>query len=525
VAEKSIIDEFFVALGFEVNKEGLKEFEGKTHKLKDAILKVGVATGLAGLGIGAMLKEAIEGMAGVQDFADVHGIAAREVQALGKVAAENDSSLESMQATIGSLGRTTGQAAMGIGRGAMLFKKLHINAKEADGTVKSASTILGEVADKMRGMGTSERLALARSLGIDEKLIPVLSEGREEFEKLVEAARKSNPIQEKSYQLAEKAEKAYKKIISATKVFARQIAADLLPQILELENKFLRWWKDEGPKVLAWLKSSSSKLLEFVDKIKKSNVALTAMKVIVAGLVLIKLGEWISRLDMALTGLAKALAMQNVGAKLWIGLLAVIAAAIILVGQDLWAFSKGMDSLTGRMQRKFPYAIYLVQALLGLLGAAFIATAVKAGLGLGKVVLAIGSMGKAMLASPILPWVALVTIGLLGILSIVKQITENRGAIKDWWADTFGPETQTKKQAKGAAKELSDRKATVNADGTVTYRIGNRMAPAIAPPATAPMMGVGYPAKAHPPVPPASPASTRSTITSSPTTRPQSAAA
>jgi hypothetical protein len=471
----SVIDALWVSLGFQVHREGIDEFEHKTHDLRGAILGVGAALGISALGIKAFLERTVGAMAGVQHFGEVHGIAAREVQALGKVAAENHSSLEAMEGTLAHLSRTTGQAALGIGRGAALFQKLGLDAHNADGSVKGVKQVMGEVADMLKGKSFVEQQGMAGRLGIDENLIPLLAEGRTEWEKMVAVAERANPITAKNYADAEKAEKTYTKLKLSLGVLGKQIAVELLPQINKLGTEFLAWWKDHGPKILVWLKDTTGKLADFITKIRDSKEAMTGLKVVASALILVKVGEWVDRIAASVGVLFKAISGGNWGTKIWLGLLGLIAAAIVLVIQDLYAYEHHMDSLTGRLEKKFPYAVQVMEAALGLLGIAFVAVGVKASAAFAKLavagVQAIWKLGAALLASPMaltLIATAIAAVALWQALKAIKELMDNWGAVKGWAESLLG----TNKNDAGfalAADYLKGRGGTV-AGGMVTYK-------------------------------------------------------
>ncbi len=70
------------------------------------------------------------------------------LQELGYAARLNGSSVEASTRSIESLSQKIGEAANGVGRGAMLFQKLGLQARQADGSVKSVGDMLGDVQEK-----------------------------------------------------------------------------------------------------------------------------------------------------------------------------------------------------------------------------------------------------------------------------------------------------------------------------------------------------------------------------------------
>ncbi|MDC6418450.1 phage tail tape measure protein, partial [Xylella fastidiosa subsp. multiplex] len=55
----------------------------------------------------------------------------------------------------------------GVGRGAMLFQKLGLQARQADGSVKSVGDMLGDVQEKIRGLSAPQQQSILANLGMD----------------------------------------------------------------------------------------------------------------------------------------------------------------------------------------------------------------------------------------------------------------------------------------------------------------------------------------------------------------------
>jgi len=100
-----------------------------------------------------------------------------------KVAAElSDVSLESMGVALNKLNKNIVEASSGSGAAAVAFKAMGINVRDAQGNLKSADTITGEIADRFKGFPDGpQKAALAMAVfgksGAD--LIPLLNSGSE----------------------------------------------------------------------------------------------------------------------------------------------------------------------------------------------------------------------------------------------------------------------------------------------------------------------------------------------------------
>lgn len=392
----NVIESFFVSLGFEVNTEKIEEFQKKTEELRASVLKVGAIFTGAAVGIGAMVLKVAEGMDDVGDFADIVGMSAREVDALGKVAKQNDSSFEAMKSTLQGLTQVTGEAALGIGRGAMIFEKLGFSAKDAQGNVKGASEMLGEIADRMKSMGASEKMALASKLHIDPSLIPLLSKGSKAFLDLKESAEAANPLTEEQYKQADEIVKLWNKATAGVAGYTKLLAAKLFPvmkNILTAYNDWVSSVKKGGGGAIASAFKLASSLVEtlwdwvvrLVSGLKSAYDWITQFKVVtwaagaaIAAIIAYQAGVFFTTLGGAIATAARALFTFNAAAALPVILIGGIVIAIGLLVDELVNFYEGNETIIGQLNDEYPGAIYGAWAALVALGGAFIALKWKA---------------------------------------------------------------------------------------------------------------------------------------------------
>ena len=240
----NVIDSFLVALGFQTDTSGAEAYKKSLESVEKTVTTVmGVATAAAGI-IGWAVHRAAQSMGELYSFAELNEVSARSLEALGKIAVENDGSLEGMKSTVQSLNKVIGEAALGIGRGAMTFEKLNMSAKNADGSIKNVDDILYEVADKMQGMSRQEQLALGSKLGIDPQFVKVLAQGSDNLRQLREEAELFNPFKEEDYEMADKVDKLFTKASKSIGVFGKQIAVSMFPVIKQMLEGYLAWFKE-----------------------------------------------------------------------------------------------------------------------------------------------------------------------------------------------------------------------------------------------------------------------------------------
>lgn len=385
------LQEFFVSLGFEVDTSKIKEFEQQTASLRESMLKVSaIATGAA-VGLGMMVMKVAEGMDDVGDFADIVGMSAREVAALGKVADQNDSSMEAMKSTIQGLAAVTGEAALGIGRGAMVFEKLGLSAKDAEGKTKGATDMLGEIADRMKDMTAGERLALGSKLHIDTSLIPLLSKGSAAFRELKESAEAANPLTDEQYAQADEIVKLWNKATAGVSGYTKLLAAKLFPvmkKILTAYNDWVSSVKKGGGGVIAsafkaasdfaealwdWIVRLSTGMKSAYDWMMQFKGVVWAAGAAVAALIAYQAGLFFNSLRVAVAKATAALLGMEAATVLPVILIGLLGLAIALVVDDLVNFYEGNESILGQFLEEFPNAGKVAVVTLGAIGAAFVA--------------------------------------------------------------------------------------------------------------------------------------------------------
>lgn len=199
MAGDAVVGALRVVLGMDT-----AEFETKLDKTKGAAESwvSGLTKVVAGLAIGALIKEGLE--KAVEAFkktseeidklgktAQKVGVPVEELSKL-KVAAElSDVSMETLSKGLGILSQNMLKAAKGGGEAREKFDDLGISVTDGSGKVKSASTVLAEVAGKFEttadgAVKTARAMELFGKSG--KELIPLLNEGKKGIEEAGEIA-------------------------------------------------------------------------------------------------------------------------------------------------------------------------------------------------------------------------------------------------------------------------------------------------------------------------------------------------
>jgi hypothetical protein len=149
----SLLDSFYVALGFQADASGAEAYAGALASVKMAAVGlVGVFVGAAAA-VGGLAIAAAEALGEIQDFAELNAVSASEIHGMSIAGREYDITLQGVESTYQGLNISIGQAALHLGRAGQVFKRVGLEARNADGSVKSVREVLGDVAEKMEGMG------------------------------------------------------------------------------------------------------------------------------------------------------------------------------------------------------------------------------------------------------------------------------------------------------------------------------------------------------------------------------------
>jgi len=382
------IGDFFVSLGFNVEDEELVNFEKHLQTAMLAAAAFGAAAIAAASGLAIFTAHTAEAIDTLGDWAEEENVSIEAVQELGHAAQLSGSSLEAVKSTVDGLNRVTGEAVLGLGRGAKVFEKLGLDAKGADGKVKSFDTILAEVADKMQGLSRQEQIGMAEKLGIDRSLIPLLEKGKDGIQALRDEARKFGIVSEQDAKEAGAFQDSMDRTVFLIKALREQVAIKLMPSLRDLIDRFRSW-------VLAnrdWI-----------------NLRIDQVLAVISGTVSF-LVDWFFRLVHAVEFVVNAFfelnpVLQLAGAAMllfWARALLVpvalgaIAAGILLIVDDLVNWAEGNDSVIGQILAKYPdvaLQVYAVAAAVTAVKDAFVDLGIWIGESIAKVVLFIDKAG------------------------------------------------------------------------------------------------------------------------------------
>jgi hypothetical protein len=230
----------------EIKKHGVSmQAVGKT------MLAVGgTIVGALAATVVAVSKTGVE----IDKMSKTTGVSREEIQKLGYAALQEHASMEQLSAGLVKLSKNMYDANMGTGEAKDTFEELGISVKKSDGTLRSSSDVLLDVADKFKGM-TNETEISGAAMKIFGKsgaeLVPFLRMGRDGIEELKKEAERLGIVMNED---AVKNMKAFDDSMTAVKAgvggFATQIASALIPYMNKLADglKAALEWFNKIPK-------------------------------------------------------------------------------------------------------------------------------------------------------------------------------------------------------------------------------------------------------------------------------------
>lgn len=225
------------------SKRAEKRLQEMTKRAKDFGVAVGVATAAAATALAVMVKQSIDAMDNMTKLAQSTGVAVEELSALAYAADLSGVSEDALGTSLVRLTKNMSDAAQGTGEAQKAFDALGISVKNADGSLKGADDVLGEVAGKFaQYRDGAEKTALAVALfgrsGAD--LIPLLNSGAEGLaEMTAEAQELGLTFDQQTGKAAEAFNDNLTRLNAVKKGLVNRITAELLPSLVNLTDRFV----------------------------------------------------------------------------------------------------------------------------------------------------------------------------------------------------------------------------------------------------------------------------------------------
>lgn len=192
-------------------------------------------------GMVAITMKTIEAANAADKLAKQTGLTREEIQELGYAAEQEHASLEKIATAILRLSRNMSDASRGTGEARYAFEKLGIAVTKSDGQLRNSVDVMLDVADRFKNMrNETEMTAAAMQLfgRSGAEIVPFLRMGGDEIRNLMQEARDLGYVMDEETAEALKALDDQMTALKASLAgVGRQIAAEVVPHLLEMSNK------------------------------------------------------------------------------------------------------------------------------------------------------------------------------------------------------------------------------------------------------------------------------------------------
>lgn len=363
-------------IGFETDDKPLKKLHEGIQSLKEGLL--GLTATLVESGVSlyeTVVKTSEAGEAAIR-LGQSTGVGTEKIQELQFAAKMMGVETESLNKGLNLLNRNMFTVAKGGGGLNDIFMKTGISIKQADGRLKPANEVLGEIADKFKKMPDGpEKAGLAMQyFGRNgAALIPILNQGSKGIGAMGAEARELGAIlSEKDAQAGKKFQEVLKTLFAAFTGIRNIVAGELLPAFTEMVQGIVNWVRANRKLIQSglggFLKATATYLIAVFKAITAVANSLAGFIDIMGGaenatkLFLFTIGILsgasilfgIGKLIQSVYAFATAFTVADAAALLIPIAIGLAIVAIGLLIEDIYTFFSGGDSLIGRFFGKFP---------------------------------------------------------------------------------------------------------------------------------------------------------------------------
>lgn len=327
------IADLFARIGIKVDDKDLKKFKKGLNNIKTGMTVVTIAAAATSAAIMKISSDAMAGAVALKQFETETGASAQTLQKWQSVAEQTNQSAESVNSAIKAI--VSNQEKIKLGQGNISgFQLLGIDPRQ------DPFKILEELRVKTKGLSDGMKKNILAQMGVGAGMLQTLSLSREEFDAMASRAFIISPG---AIETLNKTKSSVDLAARAIKYIKAQIAVGLSPQITKLTKQFTAFIKVNERGIIKGFQQGFKFVKLFMGAI--SNTWRVINNVIKATV------GW----ERALKGIAIAFGVFNL--VLMASPINLIIAGIILlvaVLDDLYVYSKGGNSLFGKMVEQFP---------------------------------------------------------------------------------------------------------------------------------------------------------------------------
>lgn len=273
MAGSAVIGALRVVLGADTAafESGLKGAQSKMDSFGSGMAKAGVAIGVAmaaaATALAVSIKHAVDEADKLGKMAQKIGVPVEELSALKHAADLSGVGIEALGTSMGKLAKTMVEAAAKpASEAANAFRALGVSVTNSDGTLKSSSQVLSDVAGKFEGLKdgagkTAVSMAIFGKSGKD--MIPLLNSGAQGLQEMKdEAAKLGIVIDNQTAKSAEAFNDNLTRLGKAKDGIILKITAGMLPAMEDLSAAMVQTAKDtDGLKSIGEILGGSLKVL------------------------------------------------------------------------------------------------------------------------------------------------------------------------------------------------------------------------------------------------------------------------
>jgi len=269
-----VISSLLVGIGFDLDKKSADKVGSGIDSIKSKALRLGGIVAGA-FGVKALTSDFAEAKDNLGKFAQVFGVTANKLNALGHALTLEDGSLGGLMSQLEGIERFRSKILVG-GTGFLSeAEKALIDTDKMLKATDAAEAYLG-LADKFQKMSKKQRINAADAMGLDSASIRLLSKGRAEIEKTMKLQSTRRPITDEQLKIAMEYKDEFQKLTENIGGFADKLSTPIVSKISSIVMGMNEW-------IQANKKLMDSGLDTFIESISTNAVAIGASLSLLSG--------------------------------------------------------------------------------------------------------------------------------------------------------------------------------------------------------------------------------------------------
>lgn len=323
------IGELFIELGIKADTNKVNKVDQSFKSLRKNLLLTAAAFTGAIIGLDRFINSALKGVVALQNINIQTGLSIDKLQQFQQAGQLSNLALSADQIaqSIGNVQKNIAKIRIGQGDIAP-FQLLGVDVAGQD-----AFGVINQLRESIKGLDPAIATNLISAIGLSPEFINILKLSRKEFEALSENTF-LNPKQRADI---DKAGTSIKALTLRFKALKDQAVAKIAPELDKLVQKFFKWLKDNGDRIINTISGIARAFAKFAQAIGNAFDLVTRF-----------IGS-ISGLENGIKILAASFAFLSLSFSPFLAGL----VAIILLLDDISVFRAGGDSVIGELVKAF----------------------------------------------------------------------------------------------------------------------------------------------------------------------------